>query len=111
MLEHVGFTWSGAFYGVFTTLIFMAIVLGILLAIFKLLGMPFRVPLVLMAFGVIVGGLFAETTVLKDEVTFLKEAASVDRLGGDERFSRSRAWPHSSGSLLWAKERGVWSTD
>jgi hypothetical protein len=111
MLEHVGFTWDGVFYGAFITLIFITIVLSVLLAIFKLLVKPFTVPLVLVTFGAIVGGLSAEVAVLKDEVTFLREAESADRLGRDERLSRSRAWPHSSGSLLWDKERGVWSTD
>lgn len=64
-----------------------------------------------MAFGVIMGALTSEIAVLNDEVSFLREAESASRLRGDEMFSRPRAWPHSSGSLLWAKKRGVWSTD
>lgn len=111
MVEHVGLALPGVLYGLLITLIFIAIVWVASFVMFKLLSKLLKPPLVLMAFSVIIGALIAEITVLNDEVAFFREAESASRLRGDETFSRPRTWPHSSGSLLWAKERGVWSTD
>lgn len=111
MYESVGFN-SGAFaYGILLSTLSAILVFTVSFWVFRLIFGMILPSLSLLIFSSIIGILIAEVWILNDELNFVIEADSVARRLKNENFSRPRSWPHSSGALLWARERGVWSTD
>ncbi len=111
MVELVGPSRAGVLGGALVTIVLAGMVWAVLFLAFKLLSGSLNPRPALLACGLIMGGLAAETAVLNDELAFLQEVEQESRRAGRATFSRPRAWPHSSGSLLWSAERGVWATD
>ena len=62
--------------------------------------------LVLFAFSLLLGSLAAEGWMLQDEALFEREVSSLD-----SKYSRARAWPNQTGSLVFVPGRGINGTD
>ena len=54
------------------------------------------------------GSLASEGWILRDEARF---AAEVSKTNSDAPYSRSRAWPNQTGSLVFVPGEGIHSTD
>ncbi len=66
---------------------------------------PRRV-LVAFAASLMLGSLAAEGWMLRDEAKFASEVSSLD-----SKYSRARAWPNQTGSLVFVPGRGINGTD
>ena len=111
MLDNVGFTLGGTLYGILITATYISIICSTFFLISKLMRKSYKLPLRAIMFSIITGTLISELNILSDELNFFTEADYADRYTKKRVYSRPRICPNSSGSLLWAKERGVWSID
>ena len=60
----------------------------------------------LFALSLVLGSLAAEGWMLRDEAKFASEVSALD-----SKYSRARAWPNQTGSLVFVPGRGINGTD
>jgi hypothetical protein len=107
MRETVMFTLSGSLSGAFLSFL-LPFVVAVPLIWFRTRKEGGASPLsfLVVAAALLAGSVVSELMILRDESLFMKEASRVKR-----PYSRPRAWPNESASLVFDPQRGVHSTD